>query len=431
MRSKWLLGATVLLLALGLFGCQRDWGVITQAPVGDLQFGDTGFDQSTGIVVLDDGSKYIVGATYSDLFGTNAGGRDFFIAKYDSDNNLVWGKQLGTTGHDQAADIAIDGDGNLYIAGYVSGDYAGSGNYQGGWDAFVAKFDSDGNQLWASQFGTRNSTDNDAAASVVLGPDGSVYIAGKIGDDNAGLSDSFVAKYDPDTGERLVFKQFGTGHYDRATAIDVDSSGNVYIAGDTRGVLFGTNLNQKIFDAYVAKYTADLEFVKGIQYGSYETELTNGLAVYDDGVYLAGYTKGNLAGENKGSKDAFVAQFDHDLNLVAALQIGTPEADEARDVAVSSIGGVTAVTVVGLTRGDMTGGNKGGSDAFAAQYYMNGHQIWVSQLGTAEDERADDVALDSSGRIYISGRTKGDLFGTNKGSYDVFLMNYDAFPASK
>jgi len=52
---------------------------------------------------------------------------------------------------------------------------------------------------------------------------------------------------------------------------------------------------------------------------------------------------------------------------------------------------------------------------------------WTKQLGTSSDDRVNGVTTDSSGNIYVTGDTNGDLDGnTNSGSVDIFLVKYNS-----
>jgi hypothetical protein len=203
-------------------------------------------------------------------------------------------RQFGTSGLDVAFDVSADPLGNVYAAGVTTGELGGP--YAGGtFDAHLSKFDNAGNRLWARQIGT-------AATDFVTGVSadglGNVYVAGftdgSLGGPNAGGSDAFVSKYDQD-GNRVWIRQFGTpaddGNYDDpATRFGVaaDGIGNVYIVGYTQGSLGGPYSGGE-WDSFVAKYDSDGNFNWVQQYGTSATELANGIAADGLGnVYVSG-----------------------------------------------------------------------------------------------------------------------------------------------
>ena len=126
------------------------------------QPGSRDADFSRGVSVGAFGDVYITGNTSGDIdgagAGTNAGGFDAFISKYDNGGTLVWIKQLGTNEADRSTGITTDDFGNVYITGKTHGDLdgAGAGTYAGGSDLFVSKYSSSGTLAWTSQLGSHS-----------------------------------------------------------------------------------------------------------------------------------------------------------------------------------------------------------------------------------------------------------------------------------
>jgi hypothetical protein len=123
---------------------------------------------------------------------------DVFLAKYDTNGNQVWIQQFGTSGSDNAFGIDIDSDGFIYLTGYTTGDLGGTnagGDSVGAEDAFLAKFDSDGNLLGISQFGTSEVDRSWGIDARLLGK---VYLSGftegSLGGFNAGSFDAWVTE---------------------------------------------------------------------------------------------------------------------------------------------------------------------------------------------------------------------------------------------
>ena len=140
------------------------------------------------------GNVYISGGTQGSLGGTSAGKYDAFLSKFDANGTLLWTEQLGTSSDDNSGGVSADGLGNVYISGSTQGSLGGTN--AGGLDAFVSKFDANGTLLWTEQLGT-SSTEygNDVSADGL----GNVYISGdtqgSLGGTNAGGVDAFVAKF--------------------------------------------------------------------------------------------------------------------------------------------------------------------------------------------------------------------------------------------
>src|SRR5262249_28945947 len=97
---------------------------------------------------------------------TARGGTDAYVAKYAADGSLVWARRMGgdvvvssPVDDDYARAVAVDGNGNVYVAGQFNGtgDFGGvTLTSAGGRDAFVAKLDPNGQVLWANRWGMAN-----------------------------------------------------------------------------------------------------------------------------------------------------------------------------------------------------------------------------------------------------------------------------------
>jgi len=193
------------------------------------------------------------------LAGVNAGGLDFFLAKYDSSGNSLWSRQLGTAAPDFGESIAVDGNGNAYVTGYTNGGLDGAN--LGGRDIFLAKYDSSGNFLWVKQLGTANE---DIGYGVTLDSSGNAYVTGGTqggldGNTNRGDYDIFMVKYDS-SGSKQWVSQMGTAAEDVGKGIAFDNGRNVaYITGNTLGSLDG-NTSAGGYDAVLLKISPSGQF---------------------------------------------------------------------------------------------------------------------------------------------------------------------------
>jgi enterochelin esterase-like enzyme len=186
------------------------------------QFGSSGEDKAWGVAPAADG-VFVAGMTSGGL-GTPAGSTDGFLTRYSAAGDRAWLQQFGTTGVEEAWGLASDGAGNAYVAGYSGGDFAAP--LAGDKDIVVARFDGTGTRTWADQLGTPL---NDKGAAVALDGAGNVYVAGFTDGDvgtNLGGWDVVLVKYAPDTTRQWV-RQFGTLEDDGA---DVFAEANLYLA---------------------------------------------------------------------------------------------------------------------------------------------------------------------------------------------------------
>ncbi|MGL5194874.1 MAG: SBBP repeat-containing protein, partial [Chroococcales cyanobacterium] len=403
------------------------------------QFGTASDDIAHSIAVGSTGNIYSVGQTFGDLGGPNAGGSDAFITKKNSSGNLLWQIQFGTADDDQAKQIVMDGADNLYILGWTE-------NPSNSW---IAKYDKDGNSQWQQFLGEGYDITNGV---LTRSQDGSLYVAGRTTDNlegiNQGATDAWVAKYDSN-GNQTWVKQFGTDDEDEVFGITVDNEGNIYLTGETKGAFAGPRDGDG--DAWVAQLNSNGEFQWQTQLGTAARDVSYSVAVDNQGhVYLGGQTFGwlgetypgnandwigdrdawwkgihgdrsGLGGTYYGNGDAWVAQLDSATGTINWKRlIGTPEADTATKVVADSLGNVY---LTGTTQGKIGDAQYGGDDIFLAKYNLNGALQWKKQFGSDGDDIVNDLILDITG-LYLTGKTTGNLKGSNLGENDAWVMTF-------
>ena len=379
------------------------------------QFGTTTLDDAFSVAVGTDGNVYVTGHTYGDLAAPNAGSTDTFLAKYDTLGTQLWTRQLGTASGDTSRDVAVGADGNVYITGETLGDLGGP--HAGGRDPFLAKYDTSGALTWTRQFGT---TENDYGFAVSVDAAGSAYIAGRtegdLGGPNAGETDPYLAKYDA-SGALLWTRQPGTTSWDDAEGVAVDGDGNVYVAGHTGGSLGGPLVGAD--DAFLLKYDPSGTVVWTRQLGTTMSDIARDVAVdASGGVYIAGHTHGDLGGANAGGWDVFLAKYDPSGTLAWTAQVGSAADDWGISLAVDAAGNAY---ITGGTEGDL-GGAMGDMDGFLVKFDASGALVWTRQIGTSEWDRTNGVAVDATGAPHLAGTTEDDLGGPSAGSFDAFAI---------
>jgi Ca2+-binding RTX toxin-like protein len=387
------------------------------------QLGTPNEDGPWGGGIATDGNEnlYVTGVTFGNLEGINAGPPDAFLVKYDKNGNLAWKKQLGSSNYEWYEQVATDSNNNVYLSGGTAGNLAGTN--AGLEDLFLAKYDQNGNQIWVLQYGSYSW---DSPFGMTIDSGNNIYLAGATGSNlggaNAGDIDAYLIKYD-ENGNRLWVKQWGTVNYDQADDIALDSSGNLYISGRTNGNLGGTNAGSS--DAFLAKYDLNGHQIWLEQLGSSGNDTgSEGVEVITDSagnVYIASSTNGNLGGTNAGGKDAWVAKYDSSGNQLWLKQFGTAADDIATDVKTDAFGNLY---LTGQTSGSLGGTNAGGTDAWFAKYDENGNLLWIQQTGTSADDSATGIAPITAGNFYLTGGTEGSLGGPNTGDFDIWVAKY-------
>ncbi len=291
--------------------------------------GGSGFDVGNAIFA-DAGGVYVTGGHTTpgaEFGGTNlvaVGGLDAFTVRYDANGNVLWARNGGGTGFDEGKGIGADGTG-VYVTGFFFSTQAAfdgtSLTNQGGGDAYVVKYDSAGNLLWAKRAG---GSGQDTGLDLGVG-NGLVGVVGQFystdftfgGDTltNRGSGDGFLLGFDPN-GNALGAIEFGGSGNDYAGSLALDAAGDVLIGGqiNSTSASFGTNTAGAVTAAgFVAKYTVggDNKWVRVMDGGNSHV---NAIAVGSlTNLYLAGgfesatLTLGSTTLTNRGSRDALVA----------------------------------------------------------------------------------------------------------------------------
>ncbi|WP_247232093.1 SBBP repeat-containing protein [Telluribacter sp. SYSU D00476] len=365
------------------------WAKQAGGPLADQGYGITLDEQGNFYI-----TGYISGtATFGTLSLTSTGERDIFISKYSTNGEVQWARNAGGTNFDSGYGIALDRGGNPYVTGsFQSTATFGTTTLtsRGSNDVFIAKYNSNGDILWAQQAG---GTDSDGVSDIAVDENGNAYIIGSftgtatfgaftltaVAHSRATDSNLFVVKYNS-AGEALwVRQESGMGSF--GSGIAVDGSGNVYVTGTIYIGAFTP-------DIHIAKYTTTGE----IQWSGFigrmgGTEYGADIAVDKNGnVYVIGRTHGSQIGIGKrtssglvsvdidivhyGDDDIIVVKFDNNGNLYWARSAGGPGDDVGLGIAVDEQG--TAYTT-GYFPGTATFGtttltSSGDIDVFVAKF---------------------------------------------------------------
>jgi hypothetical protein len=402
--------------------------------IGTKQLGFAGKLTIGNSVATDaNGNVYVAGDTGGGLDGnTLTGTYDVFVTKYDSSGVKQYTRQLGVAGQGtDGRSVATDANGNVYVAGYTDGGLDGN-TLTGTQDAFVIKYNSSGVKQYTRQLGVAG---NDTYGfSVATDANGNVYVAGFTTGDLDGNTltqrqEAFVTKYDS-SGVQQYNRQLGvTGKITNGYSVATDANGNVYVAGDTFGGLDGNTLTGTI-DFFVTKYNSG-----GVQLYTRQLGVagqnTYGRSVATDAngnVYVAGYTDGGLDGNTlTGTRDFFVTKYDSSGVQQYTRQLGVAgQGTDGLSVATDATGNVY---VTGDTAGGLDGNTLTGTqDFFVTKYNSSGVKQYTRQLGVAGQRTlGKSVATDATGNVYVTGDTAGGLDGnTLTGTEDFFVTKYDS-----
>jgi hypothetical protein len=348
-------------------------------------------------VAVADSGVYAAGS----VFDYNGGAWDAYVRKYDTSGNEIWTRQFGSAAYDLAQAVAADSTG-VYVAGFTAGALPGQTSGFA-WDAFIRKYDPNGNEVWTRQY--NDGVHSSAFALAIAVEAAGVYVAGY--SEDAVVHDVLVRKYDT-SGNFIWQREFGTGPDDRdqAYAIAANSTG-IYVVGTTEGALAGPNAGFR--DGFVRKYDASGNEQWTRQFGTVGDDLALAVALNGSGVYVAGHTLGANSWEVR------VYKYDTNGNPVWTRQFDTPTDDFAYGLAADS----TGVYVAGHTGVDPPNV----SDFYVRKYDPSGTEMWMQQVAHESYDFAFAIAVDSSG-LYVTGRADSPFPGeTSQGAFVAKLGN--------
>jgi len=379
---------------------------------------------------------------------------------------------LGGSGNDQAVAIAVDGAGYSYVTGYTTSINfpivnAAQAGRSGSDDHFVFKLSPDGSSLIYATYLGGSVAEGVNAGAIAVDASGNAYVAGTtrspdfpttsgafqtaLNNPGQGFNslDGYVTKLNPSGA--LVYSTFvGGTRYDGIAAIDVDTSGNAYIAGDTLSYDFPTVNAIKpspltTADGFVAKLNASgsalvYSTLLGGNTGPSPNDTPQGIAVDSAGnAYVTGMTGSpdfptvnaaqatldpTLCATNTRCGDAFVTKINAaGTAFVYSTFLGGSAQDRGVDVAVDATG---AAYIVGDTRSTnfptlnpLQSANGGSDDAFVAKLSASGALVYSTYLGGSNSEGTGfentsivgfGIAVDGDGNAYVAGATSSPNF---------------------
>ncbi|MCP4132335.1 MAG: hypothetical protein GY754_15290 [bacterium] len=390
---------------------------------GTVQIGADGDDKANSTVVDSEGNIYVSGFTSSDLDGyTNAGSYDIFIIKYKSSGEKVWTRVMGTTERDQVNKMAMGSDDTIYITGFTTGDLDGNTN-TGGYDAFIAAYNTEGDNLWTKLLGTDK---DDEAFGVAVDKNNGIYITGWTkglldGVSNNDREDLFLAKYNSQGG-LLWVKQRGTDSYDLAYDVAIGTEGNVYITGHTHDDLDDIpNTQAGNYDIFLIMYSPEGTYFNTKLFGSTENDYATSIAIDSaNNVYITGRAHGDMDGAGSGTyvlnADLYLVKLNSNRETEWIRQYGSEQGEEIHGIAIDSADNIYITGCTNNSLGLLY-------DITLLKFDSSGTIKLSRQFGALENDYARDIFIDSSDNIFLTGYTEGgiDTFD-NAGSSDGFLM---------
>jgi hypothetical protein len=411
-----------------------------------LHLGGTSSENVHGMALDSTDAVVVVGQLLgtADLGGGNLVGDtqgNAFVAKYDKDGAHQWSKVYGAAGSSQSAiAVAVDrSDGDaVWVAGnfYDTIDFGGGHllTSQGDVDLFVAKLDSAGNALYAASYGGGAADTAGQRVAAISAANGRVAVAGYFKTAlvidtnaflNAGDEDGFVAALDSATGAVQWAKSFGATSDDRATRVELDATGNVYLAGwFTSSMTLGTLvLNDPTSGtaAFVGKLDPTGAELWSKAMGDAGNQYALALALHPSGgVVVGGEQDGTLTLSTgsyvtAGGLDMWLLRVDAAGQEVWSKSFGSPLVEHLPALGVDAAGDVL---VAGMGNGTIDMGDgpllvAGQDDWLVARLGPDGTLGDSRRFGDESDQHLYAAAADSHGNWLLAGDCEGSVdFGT-------------------
>ncbi|MCX6155627.1 MAG: choice-of-anchor D domain-containing protein [Candidatus Kapabacteria bacterium] len=371
------------------------------------------------------------------------------------------------SGVDAAKSMAIDDQGNVYVAGLTSvstdfptttGVYSKTYN-NGDFDAFVAKIDASGNRVWCTYLGGDST---DVALSIAVDATYNVYVAGMTKSANfpttagvwkrtyAGTSMGFISKINP-SGTALVFSTYlgATGGSTQCNSITVDGGNKIIVGGLTTSTSFETTPNaaQKTYsgsllksEGFVTKLNNVGDALVGSTFlGGLGTDVVYGVKLDAlNNVYVTGVTDSTgfpFSGSAyqktvKGGSDCFVAKLNAALSsIIFATAVGGTGDDIGYAIDIDDTGDayITGKTTSSNypVKNAAIGTLGGGYDGFVTKVKADGTDIlYSSYLGGKANDFGASIAVNQANEAYIAGTTLSDNFPVTLGA---LYPKYDGY----
>ncbi len=363
----------------------------------------------------------------------------------------AWAKSTEGVGEESFSNSCTDVNGNVYIAGFHAyGNITiGSTPIMISTGPFIAKYDPNGNVLWAKGYaGTA------LIHAVCTDPSGNLLITGSIFTDvtfgnyhlyQGSMSNIFLVKIDPN-GTVLWAFSFGSAQQDDGgNAIKTDIYGNILLAGYFYNGIPGLGSSSLHGNGFLIKYDPYGQVIWQKVIGDSGNRTTDVEVDINGNVYLSGYmidpvfNVGNDQFTNTGLTDFFLIKYDSNGNQLWAKSADDNVSDSYGRSIVTDNNGNCYLTGTfsgpNITLGTTTLMNNGTNAIYTAKYDPIGNVIWAKSAGGDSLHTSEDIDIDMNNNLLIAGSYNSTIINfasytlnhldTIIGSYDIFILKYD------
>lgn len=437
-----------LLVIVTALSCKNDDDNITlnnPSAIGILEsvntFGGSKNDSAQEVVSTSDSGYAVLGFTQSmdgDILDKQNESFDFWVLKFNAENEIEWNKTFGGTADDKGSDIIQTTDGGFAILGSsFSNDEDVSGN-QGQNDYWLAKLDASGNILWQKSYGYQGA---DYGISVIQTSDSGYLVTGVLdvtasnGEGNTSRTsnrhaggDYWAIKLDA-SGTIEWSKYYGGLFTDTPEGIVETDDNEFIIVGGSDSMDTDISSNIGSYDFWVVKISNTGAIVWEKSFGGDEIDEAWSITKSNDGNFIiAGDTRSNNVdvSNNIGAADLWLIKISTNGELLWEKSIGGTSFDVARDITPTQDGGFL---VAGSSRSNDVdvSENKGQNDAWAVKIDSNGSIEWEKSVGGTNIDFAYGIVELNNKKVVVVGDTTSndeDII-QNKGFTDLLIINIE------
>lgn len=455
-----------------------------------LLYGSTGMEYGKANAVDRDGN-YINGCLFQNSINFNPAGSTILTApgatthialtKYNRNGELLWAKAFGgVTTSEAPHGIECDSAGNIYVTGYFGSTFQtgpqpadfnpdGGGTIfsQGNEDCFLAKYDKDGNYVWAFGLGNTGQNTQERAWDIAVDASGNSYVGGgfrgtvnfnplgnavnvSLPDTLAGL---FIAKYNKSGLLQWVMPinaQCNNVFTEAYVALDLDNQGNLCAGGNFRGS--GVNINplgtttlltsSGLTDFFIAKYNSETGVLLWVnKTGGTSADVISPGALRCDKTGKIWFT-GRLSGTgtvdfdpgqgvaNVSNSSLFLACYGAGGEFVMAKGMNSGAGDGGHRITFDSGNNIylagwmngTADFGNGITRSAFSST----ADVLLAKFTQAGECQWAFNFGgngSSENNICAGLLADDEDNLYITGQLYGTGADTDPGSGTLLMSS--------
>ncbi len=401
-------------------------------------YGGSESDEAVSVVEAADGGFVILGTTRSsngDITDKSGNDSDFWLLKITKTGEIVWSKTYGGSDDENAARITKTNDGGYLLSGYTTsndGDVSGNEGFQ---DYWILKVDASGNILWDKNFGFAGS---DQAYKAFQTTDGGYFItgffdvsaSGGAGNDLQrgvvhGVGEFWGIKLDAN-GNKEWRRYFGGTNNDRSYDAWQTADGGFLMTGTSESVDFDKIDPKGSYDYWAVRLTPSGDLVWTKSFGGAEIDNSYASLKTNDGNYIMvgdSRSSDQDVTSPRGNADAWMVKFDDNGNKIWQKSFGGSQFDTTHSIVQRANGDYILAGHSRSSDGDLQS-NNGVNDAWILVVDNNGALKFEKSVGGSGLDFASEVIETSDSKILAVGDSESnDLdIPLNQGSKDFLII---------